>query len=222
VFRKGEDGCYRSTALVAPTWIEYGFGTRHSSVKLADRRLATLRQIHSDKSLVVSSLDGCAGEADALITDAPAQLVSVRTADCLPVLLFDVDRRVAAAVHAGWRGTARNIAERTVRRVRLDFGAKPESLRVLIGPGIGSCCYEVGPEVIEEFRGLFPDLPSGGRSAMLDLTEANRRQFLAAGVPEHNIFTGAPCTSCCPDDFYSYRRSPGEPGRMVSYIGIRP
>lgn len=147
-------------------------------------------------------------------------MVSIRTADCLPLLMVCSEPQVVAAMHAGWRGTARDIAGKTVRRLSTQFGADPSKFEVAIGPGIGVCCYEVGPEVAEQFRDVLPDLPASGK-AMLNLVEANRRKLVEAGVKASHIYTGAPCTACNLTDFFSYRMVPGETGRMVSAIGIR-
>jgi YfiH family protein len=83
-------------------------------------------------------------------------LLAVQVADCLPILLVDPRRRVVAAVHAGWRGTAQRLAEKTVGRMQLEFGCDPRRLRAAIGPGIHGCCYEVGRAVEEAFAGQFP------------------------------------------------------------------
>jgi len=96
---------------------------------------------------------------DALITDRPGLLLAVQVADCLPILLFDAEKRVVAAVHAGWRGTAKRIAEKAVGRMRAEFGSNPKKLRAVIGPGIHGCCYEVGRDVVEAFDGQFPYAP---------------------------------------------------------------
>lgn len=215
-----EQNVYRSSLLGELPWLEHGFGTRRSHDWPRGPR-ASLKQIHSNRSLVVSGCDRVAGEADALITAEPGRLVSVKTADCLPLLMVSVEPRVVAAIHAGWRGTAADIAGETLRRLRREFGVAPAGVYVAIGPGIGSCCYEVGPEVLAQFRDLLPGLPDSGGKGMLDLAEANRRQLLREGVCVERIETGAPCTCCTAGEFFSYRRSPGEPGRMISAIGIR-
>ena len=215
-----DQGVYRSSLLGEFPWLEHGFGSRRSRNWPRGAR-ATLKQIHSNRSLVVAGCDGVAGEADALITTEPGQLVSVKTADCLPLLMVSAQPRVVAAIHAGWRGTAANIAGETLRRLRQEFGVTPADVSVAIGPGIGPCCYEVGPEVLAQFRELMPGLMGGNGKGMLDLAEANRRQLLREGVCAEQIEAGAPCTCCTVGEFFSYRRSPGEPGRMVSAIAIR-
>ena len=114
--------------------------------------LLTLRQIHSD--LVWQDPEpGRAG--DALISRRPGQLLGVRVADCTPILIVDPDHRAVAAVHAGWRGTAARIAEKAVVEMRAAFGSDPARLLAAIGPGIRRCCYEVGPEVAEQFETCF-------------------------------------------------------------------
>jgi len=131
----------------------------------------TLRQRHTDVIQVIpageaSSLqrrskegepDGALKLAgDALITDSAGVLLAVQVADCLPILLVEPERRVVAAVHAGWRGTAQRITEKTVGRMQLAFGCDPRRMRAAIGPGIHACCYEIGREVEEAFSGQFP------------------------------------------------------------------
>jgi YfiH family protein len=220
VFYQDTAGVVRCRPLERIGWLEHGFGTRHSANWLSGRRVASLTQVHSATSHVVHLLDGCAGEGDALITREPGQMVSVRTADCMPMLMVCTQRRAVAAVHAGWRGTARNIAGETVRRLEREFGVDPSEIEVAIGPGIGECCYEVGPEVVKEFRDTLPDLPPSGKG-MLNLVKVNRLKLIDAGLAAAQIYTGAPCTACNPTDFFSYRKLPGEPARMVSAVGIR-
>lgn len=93
---------------------------------------------------------------DAVITNRSGLLLAVQVADCLPILLVDPVKHVVAAVHAGWRGTARRVAEKTVGRMQQEFGCEPRRIRAAIGPGIHRCCYEVGREVVETFVGQFP------------------------------------------------------------------
>lgn len=213
---------YRAVPLESIEWVEHGFGTRHSPPWPADWRLATLRQVHSNSALIVLGAGGSIGTGDALVTDRPGVLLGIRTADCLPILVVEESRRVVAAIHAGWRGTASGIAGRTIERISTDFHGDPASMRAAIGPGIGGCCYEVGAEVARQFRDCFPEGVNLDRGAMLDLVEANRRQLAAAGVPPTRICAGALCTCCNPSEFYSHRREPKNPGRMLSVVGIRP
>ena len=119
----------------------------------SDWPMATLRQIHSD--LIWPAEQEHPGAGDGLATAASTLLLSVRTADCHPILLADTRRRAVAVLHAGWRGTLRRIAEKGVGEMRRWFGSRPEDLRAAIGPGIHRCCYQVGEEVREQFQSQF-------------------------------------------------------------------
>lgn len=211
--------------------------------------MATVRQFHSN--LVVAAGEHerpCRG--DGLMTDQPGTLLAVLTADCIPVLVADRKRKVAAAFHAGWRGTVKRIVELGVGRMRLLYGSRPEDLTAAIGPGIGACCYAVGEEVRSEFESQFAYAPelfkevfdadpihkkypmlfltqrAPGHSPIgpqmhVDLVEANRRQLLDAGLKAGQIHTVGGCTQCDRAWFFSHRGSDGHAGRMMSVIGIR-
>jgi YfiH family protein len=121
----------------------------------------TLRQIHSDIVHRVDSADASATveslQGDALITRDPGVLLVVQTADCVPILLADTKNHAVAAIHSGWRGTVRRIAEKTLGRMQMEFGTRPEDVVAALGPGIGRCCYEVGTDVAKEFHAQFTD-----------------------------------------------------------------
>ena len=123
-------------------------------------RVVALRQIHSDIVHVVSPAEAPQGEqalqGDALITREPGVLLTIQTADCIPILLADTRQRAVAAIHSGWRGTAQRIAEKTLGRMQMEFGTRPQDVLAALGPGIGGCCYEVGHEVVKEFTAKFP------------------------------------------------------------------
>ncbi len=172
--------------------------------------MASLKQIHS-AGVLVADRAGLIGEGDALITAQPGIALSVRTADCYPILLVDSRRRAIAAVHAGWRGTAAEIVPGTIAEMRARFGTNPADVYAAIGPGIGGCCYEVGADVARQFN------KSAGR---LDLADANRRQLTDSGVESSHIDMTALCTFCDADRFHSYRRDKEYAGRMVSFIRL--
>jgi polyphenol oxidase len=213
-FRLGIDGIYRCDALQEFVWQTHGFGTRQAN-PLAD---VTLRQIHSDRVLNAHALRNREAEGDALITDDIGKSIGVRTADCVAILLLDCRRRAVAAVHAGWRGTAARVIERTVESMRHDFGSVPADIYAAIGPCIRGCCYEVGAEVEGQFMPLFPEWEPVTGKRKLDLPEANRRQMHAVGVNPDYIFDCGLCTTCQSAQFFSYRREPENPGRMVASI----
>ncbi len=172
--------------------------------------MASLKQIHSAIVLAADEI-GCAGEGDALVTANASVPVSVRTADCYPILLADVRNRAVAAVHAGWRGTAAHIVAVTIEEMHRRYASEPKDVYAAIGPGIGACCYEVGAEVARQF-GL-------EQSGSIDLAAINRLQLLDAGLAEKRIDTLNGCTKCDASWFHSYRRDNLAAGRMVTYIG---
>ncbi|MBZ5631957.1 MAG: peptidoglycan editing factor PgeF [Acidobacteriia bacterium] len=190
-------------------WLEHGFGTRHANLDQAT--MASLKQIHSNISLAAHG-PGCAGEGDALLTSEPGVAVSVRTADCFPILLADPNTRAVAAVHAGWRGTAAGVVRASLTRMRSEFGTDPRNVFAAIGPGIGACCYEVGIEVARQFG-----MPEAGN---LDLAAENRRQLIAAGLKPDSIEVVGDCTFCTPARFFSWRRDQDRAGRMISFIRV--
>ncbi len=130
-----------SSPILEPfPWLDHGFGTRQAP--LSQGGMASLKQIHSSLSLVADRREGCVGEGDALLTGEAGVTVSIRTADCLPILLADSVTRAVAAVHAGWRGTHAHIVKETIERMRSEFGSAAANIVAAIGPGIGACCYE--------------------------------------------------------------------------------
>ncbi len=186
----------------------HGFGTRHSN--LSQDEMASLKQIHSDISFLANGV-GCAGEGDALLTIEPGITVSIRTADCLPILLADPITGAVAAVHAGWRGTAAGIIGKAVVRMIDELHASPERILAAIGPGIGKCCYEVGLDVAQKL--------GESQAGKVDLADINRRQLLAVGVRKVDVVS--PCTFCEAETFFSYRREAEQAGRMISFIQPR-
>jgi len=199
----------QSPILSQLAWIDHGFGTRLAS--LSQEGMASLKQIHSAVALVANQ-PGCAGDGDALLTNSPGLRLSVRTADCYPILLADTKNRAVAAVHAGWRGAADEIVAKTIAKMRIQLGTSPADIVAAIGPGIGVCCYEVGAEVAQLFG-----VEGAGR---VDLAAANRCQLIDAGVEEQHIDVVGGCTSCDAARFYSFRREKEQAGRMISYIGL--
>ena len=212
--------------------------------------LVTLRQIHSDLIHRVADLPKEPLVGDGLITCMPGILLAIQTADCLPVILVDTKLRAVGVFHAGWRGTVKRIVEKGVGEMRRCFGTLPRDVKAAIGPGVHSCCYEVGEEVRRQFESqfayagdlfhetkesdpvrekyplLFLTARAPGHSELptkivLDLVEANRRQLIDAGVLPKNIRASTLCTACRPDLLFSYRAEEGVTGRMMGAVGIR-
>ena len=191
------------------------------------KRFIFARQTHSNHVAVVTSenLITTISDTDALITNEPGLFICVQTADCVPVLLFDPQQKVVAAIHAGWRGTVSKIAKIAVHQMMENFGCDPASIMAGIGPSIHMHAYEVGREVIEAVEAnlsnssalLKPSLHEG--KAYFDLWEANRTVLIESGLAEENIEVMGLCTFEHADLFYSARREGVDTGRMVS--GIR-
>ncbi len=211
---------YRAQTLEDIPWLEHGFGTRLSSRWPDPGDLATVQQIHSDKVLVADHA-GCIGEGDALISNQPGITLSVRTADCLPILMADTRNLAVAAVHAGWRGTLLEIVPKTVQAMGEQFGTRPDDLVIAVGPGIGACCFEVGPDVASQFSALFPERVDLNRKTKIDLVETNLRLLGRNDGRMRQIATSGLCTCCQPNLFHSYRRDRDQAGRMVSAIRLR-
>jgi hypothetical protein len=199
----------KSSLLASFHWIEHGFGTRETN--LDQTAMARLQQIHSDTAFVARE-PGCVGEGDALVTQTQGVAVSVRTADCFPILLADPETRAVAAIHAGWRGTAAGVVRSSLDRMRSEFGTDPRNIFAAIGPGIGKCCYKVGVEVARQFG-----MHDAGN---LDLAVENSKQLIAAGVQPDRIERVGGCTFCHPAQFFSWRRDRDRAGRMISFIRI--
>jgi YfiH family protein len=184
-----------------------------------------LKQIHS--GIVVDVDDtSAAGEAvpgDAAVTSLRGVVLGVQTADCVPILIADEEGRAAAAIHAGWRGTAAGIAGSTVRRLVDKYQLEPKTLRAAIGPHIGVCCYEVGEDVAGAFD--FPaaiERREDWAKPHLNLSTANLQQLVSAGIPLSQIETSSLCTKCREDLFHSFRRDGKRMGHMLSVIGLLP
>lgn len=203
-------------------------------------------QVHGDRVAVVRSaaltredLDGF----DALITDMPGVAVGARTADCIPVLMYDPARRAVAAVHSGWKGTVLKIAAKTLAAMSGEFGTRPADILAVIGPGIGPDSFQVGPEVARAFldagfpeaglSGIYssdrpiisdrgPRIPGTMQGGLhIDLWEAVRLTLFRAGVPDSHILTAGIDTYTHPG-FFSARREGPSCGRTVNTIMLNP
>ncbi len=220
---RGEEGQEeRDWALVA------------SAIGVTDDRLRRLKQVHGNRVVVARASEGRTGqpwrqpEADIILSDDPDIALAVQVADCVPLLVADCATGVVAAAHAGWRGTASNVAGTTVAALQREFGSRPADLLVAHGPSIGSCCYEVGEELMEEFRrsGFGAALDrwfsrDAQHGLRLDLWAANRDQLVSAGVPPEQVHQSELCTASHPALFASYRRDGKGTGRIAGVIRAR-
>ena len=185
-------------------------------------KLINIRQVHGDHVITVTAEDlrisGPLPEADGIITKAIGVPIAVRTADCLPVFIFDPKKNCIGLVHAGWRGSEKQIALKAVKLMRDNWACAPEDLRIGFGPAIRSCCYQVGPE----FENFFSqEVSKKSDKLFLDLVAANRNQLLRYGIKPKNILDCGICT-CCNPDYFSYRREGSGTGRHISVMALRP
>lgn len=189
-------------------------------------RLRLLHQVHGN---AVASSDPRADArptADAIVSDDSSVALVVRVADCAPILIADQRLGVVAAVHAGWRSTLQRIGPEAVAALKERFGSRGEDLIAAIGPSLGTCCGEMGQEVIDAFRLAGHDedvrerwfVREPGRKPHFDLWRANREQLERAGVPRDAIHVAGLCTRSHPDVFHSYRAAGAAAGRMAGVI----
>jgi polyphenol oxidase len=160
--------------------------------------------------------------SDGVVSNAPGTTFFMTFADCVPLLFWDPERRVVGLAHAGWRGTALRISEAMIQTMHAEFSCEPADILVSIGPSVGPCCYDVGPEVLENFARNRSRASVGlaGDRTMLDLWDTNRRQLASIGVRHENIELLNTCTSCHVADFFSHRAERGLTGRFGAYIGL--
>ena len=195
-------------------------------------QVAMSNQVHGDVVRPVTSADRKRDlydpegyEADGLVTDLPGVSLVIFGADCLPILLYDPVRRVAAACHAGWRGTALGIAQRAVEKMGF-YGSRPEDIRAAIGPGIAKCCFETHedvPNAMTEAMGAaalssIEVLPTG--KFHVDLKGLNAKRLESAGLAPEHIAVSADCTCCLPEKYWSHRYTHGERGSQAAMIAI--
>jgi len=186
-------------------------------------------QTHSDHIHIVNSsetkgwktIEDAISDCDALITNISNIMLTILTADCVPILLYDKEKRVIAAVHAGWKGTKAHIVSKTVEKMIEHYQSQTKDIIVGIAPSIGRCCYEVDNDVAKHFS----DTPKGYTvkkdKYILDLPYINKQQLLDVGILEENIEMSNICTSCEVDRFFSYRKEQGCSGRFMSMIGLK-
>ncbi|MEA2724983.1 MAG: purine-nucleoside/S-methyl-5-thioadenosine phosphorylase / adenosine deaminase [Gemmatimonadales bacterium] len=207
-----------------------------AALEIPVERLVQAGQVHDVGVRVVHAEDAGRGATsrasilppnDGLITDVPDVYLFACFADCVPLLFFDPRRPAVGVAHAGWRGTVAGMAAEMVWAFETQFGTQAADLRVVIGPSIGPCCYQVGPEVIAATRVALPGMDDlfscvKGDTAHLDLWAANRAFLLKVGVLPDHIETSALCTMEHASDFFSHRATGGDTGRFAAIIGLRP
>jgi YfiH family protein len=210
---------------------------RRLGIQLA--KMVGCQQVHGSEVAVVRPEDGGRGMypdlpsmlgADAMVTDVPGIYLLALSADCPPVFFYDPVRKVVGLAHSGWKGTVARIAGNVVSEMSRQFGSNPADVIAAVGPGIGPCCYRVGPDVIEAaevalagaWDGPEPVLePDSEGLTYFNLREAIRRTLLDAGVRPENIAVEEVCTADNLDTFYSHRGEAGQCGLFGAVLGLR-
>jgi hypothetical protein len=186
-------------------------------------QLVATRHVHGTNVFRVGEPLAPDAEFDGLVSDRVGPVLGAFAADCIPILFAEPEARVCGAAHAGWRGTVNGVAPNVVARM-VEAGARADRIRVALGPSIGPCCFEVGPEVVAEFRAALGDLPGlvvrGPNKDHIDLRVATRAMLERAGVRPEHIDDRPPCTRCEGDRFFSYRRDGKEGGVHMAFIGL--
>ena len=180
-------------------------------------RAAIPVQCHSDQIAPVTEpgeYEGC----DALVTSSPNLPLVVNVADCMAIVLFDPTRGVLAVVHAGWRGSAKSIVSKSLVLMREKYEVSAKDTIAFLSPSAGQCCYEIGPEVAEQFGDKY--VQERDLRLYLDLKKANTDQLLAGGVIGNNIDVSRDCTICNPDLYHSFRRDGQRSGRMMAVAAL--
>ncbi len=185
--------------------------------------LQVTRHVHGTRVWRVGEPLAADAEFDGLVCDRVGPVLGAFAADCIPILFAEPDARVCGAAHAGWRGTVGGVAANVIARMA-EVGGRPARIRVALGPSIGPCCFEVGPEVVAEFRAAFGEVPgmvvAGPHKDHIDLRVATRFVLERAGVEPEAIDDRPPCTRCEGDRFFSYRRDGKAGGVHMGFIGL--
>lgn len=217
----------------AETNVSKNFQILSDYLGIESSRIITCDQEHGDNVVILDHPPETSLKADAIIATNSGLYPAIKTADCLPILIIDPTVKIAAAVHAGWRGAVLRILRKVILILSEEYQCEKDNLIVALGPAIGSCCYEVDQIVLEP---LFSAIPwamkftkppdtafkhsSGKRH--LDLVAINHHELVRLGIPSRNIHSAQICTSCSKDMHYSFRRDGKSSGRGLAITGFKP
>ena len=199
-----------------------------SDLEFSLDRTVLAKQTHTDNIRIVTDADMGKGitrtsdieDTDGLVCNIPNIALIVFSADCVPVLLFDPVRTVVAAVHAGWRGTVKQIAAKCVQLMQSHYGSNPADILAAVGPSIGPCCFEIGDDTVIHFNEKYVTKKTNGKYTA-DLWAHNRDSLINAGLLQQNIDICGRCTVCESDKFYSYRTHRDKTGRQTAVIMLK-
>ena len=214
-----------------PASVSENYALLCNALGIASDDIVSTRQVHGNCVKVVKEEHRSKHflpdtlEADAMVTRDISVALIVFTADCVPILLFDPIVGAIGAVHAGWRGTALNIAGAAVMEMQRSFGCSPGDIRAAIGPSISFCCYETDADVPDALRAVLGDeadvcINTLNGKFLIDLKESNRILLAKAGVADTNISISNECTYCSSDKFWSHRKTGGQRGSQAGIISL--
>ena len=189
-------------------------------------QMVSPKQTHSKNIGIVNSTNDIFPDTDALITNKPGICIFIRTADCVPILLYDPTNKALAAIHSGWKSTIQEISKHTIELMQNEFGTNPKDIVAGIGPSIGPEVYEVGPEVAEVFQEQFEvnhivTAIENSDKYLLNLWEVNKQILIKSGIPENKIEVAEMCTYSNSELFYSARRDGVKTGRLATGIMLK-
>ena len=193
----------------------------NQQVQLSCSKVFNIRQVHGNKIVVATAKlykeSNAIIQADGIVTKERDVPIAIRTADCLPVFMYDPKQKVIGITHAGWRSTKKRIVQETLKKMKSKFKTRLQDVRVVFGPGLRFCCYEV----TEEFLKIFPkETKRRDGKLYFDLALANKHQLLSLGVLSKNFFDAKTCTFCAKRCF-SHRRDQERSGRMLSVMMLK-
>ena len=190
------------------------------AIDIEEHQLASSYQVHEDKIIKIENAGRYKGY-DALITEKAGLFISVTIADCTPVLIYDPQRKVVAAIHAGWRGTVAQIVDKTMAAMTTHYGCDPRDCYAYIGSCIDYASFEVDADVADHFDASLKTWDASKKKFFVDLKAANREQLLLAGLREKQIELSPHSTIKDNHIYFSYRKEKATTGRMLALIGIR-
>ena len=184
-------------------------------LKLNFEKLIILQQIHSG-NVTICNESGQLLDTDGIITNDKIFVLSLQVADCIPLYLYDVQNKNIGIIHAGWRGVASGIIENSITELN-KLASNPINIKVLLGPSIRQCCFEVGPEVAKLFNNKYQVIGKNDRM-QLDLQSVVIDILINMKINHENIIDVKECT-CCSDNYHSFRRDGDKSGRMIAMMG---
>lgn len=216
-----------------PDHVRENYRRFFAAIGAKGERMAMNNQVHGSVVRTITTADlksdpyeKAGADADALMTDIPGVSLVIFSADCIPVLFYDPVRKVVAAAHAGWRGTAAGIVTAVVERMRDVYGCRPADILAAVGPGIGPCCFETHEDVPNAIMASvatpaleYIKIMENGKFSV-NLKGINAKRLELAGLPADNIAVSGDCTSCLSDKYWSHRRMGTNRGSMAGIIEL--